>query len=75
MQVLHQLLLEHQQLMGAAAEGGPVTDLIVPGLEIPQHQINGIEFRGDHPGGICAVHGWPVDHGSGSLAGSFTSSS
>ena len=42
-QILHQLLLHGQQLVGAAAECGPVADFIVPGVEVAQHQLDGIQ--------------------------------
>ena len=43
-QVIDQLLLHRHQFAGAAPEGGAVADLLMAGVEVPQHQIDGIKL-------------------------------
>ena len=62
-EVVDQFLLERQQFVGASTEGSAVTDLVVAGVEIPQHQIDGIEPRGMDAGGRNRIHHGPSTQG------------
>ena len=64
-QVLHQLLLNGQQFIGAAAECGPVAYFIVPGVQVAQHQLDGIQGGRRVAGGRRGTQGTlrSTDHG------------
>ena len=58
-QVVHELLLDLEEFFGAAPKGGAVADLIVAGVQVPQHELNGIQGWLVVPDGRLAFHSDP----------------
>ena len=55
-QVVDQFLLDLQQLFGAATKGGAMANLIVAGVQIAQHQLNGIQGGAVGERGCLGLH-------------------
>ncbi len=55
-QIIDELLLDRQKFLGAAPKGGPVPNLVVAGVKIPQHQLNSIQGGAVDARGRLGIH-------------------